>query len=434
MRAGRSARPAAPRSTRAARPGEFLAGDAVRGIAMVCVLLLHLAGGALVLTNLYTPNSFASYGRISGAAMYELELAVPMFFVLSGYLISRPWIRAYVLGKPAPSLRRYVRNRVVRIVPVFWVLGAVMLALYGTYGSSPFDLFTIFSFAQIYHKSGAQLVLLGPAWSVDVEVAFYVIVPVAAFAFASATRRVGIHLGRDLGRRGRVALILSLVAVAAVASAWLQSKKYGTPWTFSPFATFYSFAPGIALAALEIEVTGVLGRRRPRLLAPALALCAAVLAVAMAIATVSNHRAMIQTRGELAVALACGLAVAALLTRQVVRGDSPRWVNNRATRWLGEASYPCYLVQGATFASGVTIIGRVGGGPWINLLVMGAFVLPVTVAVGSFVHVTFERPVNVWGRGRRPRVPVPAAEAPVETGRLDQPVLASVAVTPPEAR
>jgi peptidoglycan/LPS O-acetylase OafA/YrhL len=401
---------------------------------MVCVLLLHLAGGALVITDLYQPNSFASYGRIPGAAMYELELAVPMFFVLSGYLISRPWIRAYVLGKPPPSLKRYVRNRVVRIVPVFWVLGAVMLALYGAYGSSPFDLLTIFGFGQIYHKSGAQLNLFGPWWSVNVEVAFYVIVPAFAFAFAFATRRIAVHLGRELGRRARVVTILSLLIVAAVASAWLQSKKYGTTWTFSPPATFYSFAPGIALAALEVEVTGVLARRRPRLLAPALALCAAVLAVVMAIATVSNHRAQIQTRGELAVALACGLAVASLLTRQIVKGDSPRWVNNRATRWLGEASYPCYLVQGATFVSGVTIIGRVGGGPWINLLVMGAFVLPVTLAVGGFVHVSFERPVNVWGRGRRPRVPVPAVEAPVETGRVDQPVLASVAVTPPEAR
>jgi peptidoglycan/LPS O-acetylase OafA/YrhL len=105
------------------------------------------------------------------------------------------------------------------------------------------------------------------------------------------------------------------------------------------------------------------------------------------------------------------------------------------TRWLGEASYPCYLVQGATFISGVTIIGSVGGGPWINLLVMAAFVLPTTLAAGGFVHHTFERPVNVWGRGRRPPVPVPpVAEPPVETGRLDQPVLASVAVTPPDAR
>jgi peptidoglycan/LPS O-acetylase OafA/YrhL len=307
-----------------------------------------------------------------------------------------------------------------------------MLALYGTYGSSPLDLLTVFGFAQIYHKSGAQL-FLGQAWSIDVEVAFYLVVPLVALALTFVTRRAGARIGRDLSARGRVVLILSLVAVATVASAYLRAKKFGSIWTDSPPATFYSFAPGIALAALEVEVAGVLARRRPRFLAPALGLASALVAAGLAIAASHDPIAMDHARGELGVAAACGLAVAALLTRQIVRGDSPRWVNNRATRWLGARSYPCYLIQSATITSGVLIIGHVGGGPWIELLVLGAFVLPVTFAVGAFVHATFERPVLAWGRARKPRVQAPAADPSVDAGILDPHLPAAVGVARQEA-
>ncbi|MDQ6774693.1 MAG: acyltransferase [Actinomycetota bacterium] len=391
-----------PAASAGAQRIPFLAGDAVRGIAMTCVIVLHLAGGSLVLTDLYSVNNFSSYGRVPGTAMYTLEFAVPMFFVLSGYLISGPWIRAYVLGRPTPSVRRYLRNRALRIVPVFWLLSAVMLAIYGTYGSSPLDVTAIFGFGQVYDKSGAQL-FLGQAWSIDVEVAFYLLVPVVAILLIVATRRVSVVVGRDLSPRGRVVLVLSLVTVGAVASAWLRATHFGTLWTDAPVATLYSFAPGIALAALEIELAGPIARRRPRLLAPILGLCAVGLAVVVVVAASSDPIAMSRARGELAVVGVCGLAVAALLARQLVRGDSPRWVDNRVTRWLGARSYPCYILQSATIASSVAVIGRVSGVPWIELLALSAFVLPVTFAIGAVVHAAFERPVLAWGRGRGPR-------------------------------
>lgn len=402
------------------RQGQFLAGDAVRGIAMTCVIVLHLAGGSLVLTNAYSSKSpFASYGAVPGTAMYGLELAVPMFFVLSGYLISGPWIRAYVLGKPAPSVRRYLRNRAVRIVPVFWLLSALMLLLYGASGSSGLDIATIFAFGQIYHKSGAEA-FLSQAWSIDVEVGFYLVVPAVALLLTFATRRIGVRIGRDLGPRGRVGLVLVLLAVVALASAWLRATTYGTLWTDSPPATLYSFVPGIALATLELRLAGSLAHRRPRLLAPVLGLCAMLLGAAVVVATSTDSIAMVRARGELAVVAVCGLALAALLVRQLVRGDSPRWVDNRVTRWLGARSYPCYIVQSATITSGIFIVGRVGGGPWIEFLVLTALVLPLTFAAGALVHAAVERPVLAWGRARTPRVVVRRPEGPVDAVVPDQ--------------
>jgi peptidoglycan/LPS O-acetylase OafA/YrhL len=401
--------PTPPAELAAGRPaagrGEFLAGDSIRGVGMICVIGAHLAGGALEINHVYGQGFRAGYGRVGGVLCAGLQLGLPMFLVLSGYLISRPYIRAYVNGTRTPSLRRYLRHRVLRIVPVFWLLSAVMLAVYGTQGSSRLDLAALFGFAQIYHGSGASN-FIGQAWTIDVEVAFYLMVPVSAWLIALATRRLAGRRGRgDLSPRGRVALIVGLLAVATVVSAWLRATTLGTLWTESPPATFYYFAPGIALAALELEFAPLLAGGRLPHLARAFGLGAAAITLALAAATSTDTNALLRTRGALGVALATGLATGALLARQLSRGDSPRWVDNTVTRWLGVRSYPAYIVQSATVFEAFRIVGRAGG-PWTELLLLTVVGLPLTVAAGAVVHAAVERPVLAWGRGRTQRAVV----------------------------
>ncbi|HWC86213.1 MAG TPA: acyltransferase, partial [Solirubrobacteraceae bacterium] len=348
------------------RQGQFLAGDGVRGMGMVCVLFAHLAPGALVLVGVYSLGMRAAYGTVPGILMSGLQLAVPMFFVLSAYLISRPWVRAYVLGRRTPSLRAYLLHRVLRIVPVFWLLTALTLIAFGAHGSSPLDLLTIFGFGQIYHASGASL-FVGQAWTIDMEVGFYLLVPPSAWLLTYATRRWAKATGRDLSQRARIALVTALLAVLTLASAWLRGDTIGSLWNASPPATFYYFGPGIALAALEIGVAGPVARRRLRAVPPIFGVSAAVLAVLLAISESTDDDAIIRGRAAAAVALASGLALAALLARQLARGDSPPWVDNRVTRWLGARSYPCYIVQTATVALAVLILGR-GSSPWLEFL------------------------------------------------------------------
>jgi peptidoglycan/LPS O-acetylase OafA/YrhL len=388
----------APLPARAPGSGEFLAGDGVRGVGMVCVIGAHLAGGTLVIDHVYGQGFQAAYGAVPGVLLSGLQLGLPMFLVLSGYLISRPYVRAYVLGRRAPSLRRYLRHRALRIVPVFWLLSALMLIVYGTQHSSALDLAALFGFAQIYRTSGASD-FIGQAWTIDVEVAFYLIVPLSAWLLTAATRRHAAWRGSGLSPRRRVALICGLLGVATVLSAYLRATTIGSLWTESPPATFYYFAPGVALASLELEFADPLARGRLPRLSLVLGAASAVLIAGLAWATSVDAYALLRTRGALGVALATGLAFAALLARQCARGDSVRWVDNAVTRWLGARSYPCYIVQSATIFEVLRLVGRVGG-PWPELLVLTALGLPLTLAAGAVVHAAVERPVLAWGRGR----------------------------------
>src|SRR4051794_14083239 len=55
---------------------------------------------------------------------------VAMFFVLSGFLLYRPFAAAIVRRTPSPSLRRYFINRVLRIIPAYWVVLLVVAACF----------------------------------------------------------------------------------------------------------------------------------------------------------------------------------------------------------------------------------------------------------------------------------------------------------------
>ncbi len=54
---------------------------------------------------------------------------VHLFFVLSGYLISRPFWARLVNGQPLPSWRRYAARRFVRIYPTYFVALFVFVAM-----------------------------------------------------------------------------------------------------------------------------------------------------------------------------------------------------------------------------------------------------------------------------------------------------------------
>ena len=55
-------------------------------------------------------------------------LGVALFFVLSGFLLSRPWVREVQTDAQRPRLGRYFKHRLARILPAYWVaLAAILL-------------------------------------------------------------------------------------------------------------------------------------------------------------------------------------------------------------------------------------------------------------------------------------------------------------------
>ena len=82
----------------------------IRAVAAILVVATHAA---------YTTGKYPQ-GYV-GLVYSRMEIGVPIFFALSGFLLFRPWVRAAVTGGPGPSVRRYTWHRFRRIMPAYVV-------------------------------------------------------------------------------------------------------------------------------------------------------------------------------------------------------------------------------------------------------------------------------------------------------------------------
>ncbi len=376
----------------------FAAGDALRAIAALGVVLYHV--------------DFFVRGQLGGGVLSGLDICLYLFFALSGYLIAAPFVRAYIAGTERPRLPGYAAARVLRIVPAFWMVTTVLLLVNGTFGATPGQIAAIYAFAQNYDVSTASY-LVGPAWTLDIEVVFYALVPMSAIAVMWLTA------GR-LSRRGRLGLVLGLTGGVFVAS--LAARGLGPDtleWRRGVPAMVAAFMPGVALAAIEDTAVRRLRGPAARLLPPALALLALLAAV------VYTARAPIgypSRPGAWSLLVACtfgGALLGAALTREWSGAASLRALDGGPLRWVGQRSYSLYLIHQGLALTVFTHWTSLPTGSVARWAAVLAVALGGGLVASDLCYRLVERPaMNLRGR-RRARAPAsPIAEAqpaPVES-------------------
>ena len=164
--------------------GVLLGGDGLRAIAALMIFFGHVFVNA-------DPGAGVRELRLGEGGRRPAGLGLGLFFALSGYLITRPFLRSYILATKRPSVRRFARNRVLRIVPAFYVIAAIVLLRFGLDGAiSPtpdnpsgtgppsawWQVLSVFTFTQSY-TGGSATLPLGQAWSLDAEAAYYIADP-----------------------------------------------------------------------------------------------------------------------------------------------------------------------------------------------------------------------------------------------------------------
>lgn len=209
---------------------------------------LRLVGALAVLT---THVAFQTGGYLRngtwGSFTARLDVGVAIFFVLSGFLLSRPYLISATHGRPRPDTKRYAEKRVLRIMPVYVV--TVVLALLLAPGNDPIavgqwlsSLFLLdpYHLSQLPHG-------LTHMWSLTAEVAFYVVLPILMLA---------VRNGHGLSGRRTLALISAMILVSLV---WhtiiveaIRHDLTGAPGIWLP-AYLTWFALGIGLAYVHVR-------------------------------------------------------------------------------------------------------------------------------------------------------------------------------------
>lgn len=168
--------------------GRRMAGiEGLRGVAAGSVLLGH----TVILLGASGFVGSAMLGKLTGLMLQGLTL----FFVLSGFLLYRPFASAIINGRTAPRARDFLRNRVLRIWPAYLVILALVGFVFGAavldpglgidaeggvgYLTDPLLLISNVFLLQGWFP-GTLLTGLSVSWSLIPEVSFYLLLPVLA--------------------------------------------------------------------------------------------------------------------------------------------------------------------------------------------------------------------------------------------------------------
>lgn len=206
--------------------------DGLRAFAAVSVIGVH--------------TTFVSgfTGR-SGLGRYtsRLEIGVSVFFVISGFLLYRPFAAAHFRGSPAPAARRFWARRLRRIIPAYWVAFVVIsYVLHGdTVRHAWWSLAVYLGFAQIYLPH-YTLTGITQAWSLCTEMTFYLMLP----WWATLMRRRGAARARlGDGRRAAAAqLQVELVGLAGLVAVGLAYRIWVLQWHTQLASTMPNWLPG----------------------------------------------------------------------------------------------------------------------------------------------------------------------------------------------
>lgn len=156
-----------------------LALDSLRGFSTILIVVYHIS---------FVSGYTVAHANSSGAYIDRLNIGVAIFFVLSGFLIFRPFAHSLIHGSPLPKTRPYYLKRAARILPGYWLAlfvlaGLNALTIVNTSGFIR-NVFIVHSFTEHNVFTGIR-----QAWTLAIEMSFYVVVPAFAYVFVRQTKR-----------------------------------------------------------------------------------------------------------------------------------------------------------------------------------------------------------------------------------------------------
>ncbi|GII01014.1 acyltransferase [Planobispora takensis] len=383
--------------------GHLDALDGMRAVAALTVLLYHVA----------IESGEALRDGFAGALLSRGDIGVPIFFILSGLLLYRPFAAAAILDAPSPDVRLYLRKRGLRILPAYWIVVVVAMLIWSRDHVADVGTWLYLLLLGQNYNPDPWWFGLGPKglaqmWSLSVEMSFYLVLPLLAAALSRYARRGG-HSPATRARRA----LTGLAAMAAVSYVWAV-------FAFVPFyqphlnlwlpRSMTYFAAGMALAVLAVwarsEPEGP-AARLSRAVAAAWGSCWLVAATAFAFAAspVTGVRFLgVENLWTGLFELVLYSIVAMALVAPIAlptpeRTPLTRFLSHRIMRYLGKVSYGVFLWQFVVLFLWYEVTGQE---PWtgnfaVNLVAVTFFTLVLADLTYRFV----EEPARRLGSRRR---------------------------------
>jgi peptidoglycan/LPS O-acetylase OafA/YrhL len=387
--------------------------DGVRGILCLSIAITHVTGH-------YSPKT---------AAIWQTNVfgfSLVYFFVLSGFLLSLPFIRNLVKERTVatlPNVTDYAVHRLARIMPayvvIFLVVNFVLQVSYvqnpalqplGTDAGTgmitdPGMLLANLTLLQSYFPSYIQTGI-NPSWSLTLEYAFYAALPLLFLVVFKVRKRTSVNPLALAAAVPALLLVIGLVGRAFIPLVFahagttdFQLLNWGPNWAAVFTKSFLTNADNFALGMLAALVFVAMERgdlperisRRVRTIS-----AVAILPVLLGSGVLLVVASQFVTVGVGVVAGFMVLVIVAPLARHQ-KSRLAKALDFKPIRFVGEISLSAYLWHFPV----LLVLGRIGwmagdtlGGMLMNIVL----VLACTILAGAITYYLVEKPVMNYAK------------------------------------
>lgn len=383
--------------------------DGYRAMAALMVLTTHVA---------FNTGEIAS--GVIGPLLGRMDFGVTLFFLLSGFLLYRPWARAAMTDTAGPALGTYAVRRAARILPAYWLMVVFTLLLLPEIQPVRWEAWPVHLGLLHIYLPGFTLEGLTQTWSLATEVSFYLLLPLVAWLTgrrhrgnpsASSRWQLSVLLvGVVIAWAFTIVRVTDISGLSDIAGYWLPGFL---DW----------FALGMAAAVIQVRLRMAqppMWMLQVRLVASDTTWCL-LIAVALYIIAATPlagpltfaaaEPSSLVVKHLLFGAIAVFLLLPAFLgvgdvdpTEQPADSRWARFMAHPVVVYLGTISYGIFLwhlvllrmIQGAL---GIPIFS---GGFWL----LWPLVVLSSIAVASVSWFAVERPLQGWSHRRGVRKPV----------------------------
>jgi peptidoglycan/LPS O-acetylase OafA/YrhL len=361
--------------------------DSLRGLSTILIVLYHIS---------FVSGYTVAHANSSGAYIDRLNIGVAIFFVLSGFLIFRPFAHSLIHGSPLPKTRNYYLKRAARILPGYWLAlfvlaGLDALTIVNTSGFIR-NVFIVHSFTEHNVFTGIR-----QAWTLAIEMSFYVVVPAFAYIFVRQTKR----------RDGPVSVssLLKALSVLFLSAYVFRLFIHQTDFWFLKTAHIWlpshmdTLALGMGLAVLVEAPTSSETLSKVRIFLANHTGAFVLSSVFVWFMSANINMAIGLNKSEFHIELLghflYGMASVLLVAPFCVDSRSllVKAMSLRLFTWLGTISYGIYLWHmaflGGNFAEKYMPYTENDGQVLLRFLV----VLPASIAIASLSYYVIERPI-----------------------------------------
>ena len=170
--------------------------DGLRFIAITSVVLYHLSHFLTVKTS--GPDTGTNVSLLQ-KILANGNLGVPLFFAISGFILGMPFAKFHLQNGNPVSLKKYFFRRLTRLEPPYILVMTVLLFSVLLTKKMPLTtalesyLSSIFYIHNFVYGKAVMPLLNAVAWSLEIEVQFYILAPLMGFIFSirsASARRV----------------------------------------------------------------------------------------------------------------------------------------------------------------------------------------------------------------------------------------------------